>query len=186
MSKSWRGAASRMLWATRPAAHSRVVSRRPFRLQGLWDGRGPWGAARTATQGSGSFPRRLAADQGERRKRRGEVLGGGPWRGWCRTWSTGLSAVFPCGERSRGGVQTGSRTGRRGVGLRETKPARVGGGPGDELLRMGKQRADKPGGSSPRGGSFALPPAPSRSHRGSVDRASFFGRGGMRAAGPLI
>ncbi len=33
-------------------------------------------------------------------------------------------------------------------------------------------------------GDFALPPAPSRSHPGCVDRASFCGRGGTRAAGP--
>jgi hypothetical protein len=54
----------------------------------------------------------------------------------------------------------------------------------DGFSRMNTQRADKPGGSSPRGGSFALPPAPSRGNRGSVDRASFRGRGGTRAAGP--
>ena len=75
---------------------------------------------------------------------------------------------------------------RGGVGWgceRRSRPA-SGVDEGDELLRMGKQRADKPGGSSPRGGSFALPSAPSRSHPGSVDRMSFRGRGGTRAAGP--
>jgi hypothetical protein len=33
-------------------------------------------------------------------------------------------------------------------------------------------------------GPFALPPAPSRSHVGSVDRVSSRGRGSQRAAGP--
>jgi hypothetical protein len=51
-------------------------------------------------------------------------------------------------------VKPGSRTGRRRVCQRVTKPARVGGGPGDALLRMGTQREDKPGGSSPRGRRF--------------------------------
>ena len=53
----------------------------------------------------------------------------------------------------------------------------------ERFSRMNTQRADKPGGSSPRGASFALPSAPSRSHPGSVDRASFCGRGGCARRG---
>jgi hypothetical protein len=34
-----------------------------------------------------------------------------------RTWSTAPSAVFPCGQRRRGVVNAGSRTGQRRLGV---------------------------------------------------------------------
>jgi hypothetical protein len=45
------------------------------------------------------------------------LAGGGARARRRRTWSTAPSAVFPCGQRRRGVVNAGSRTGRRRLGV---------------------------------------------------------------------
>jgi hypothetical protein len=59
------------------------------------------------------------------------------------------------------------------------------GRPNEKFFRASTRRGRTNREVRPHGrGLFALPPAPSRSHPGTVDRASFRGRGRTRAAGP--